>query len=121
MPIDQQYLDYIIDQLSDFGEFSHKKMFGGVGFFREKIFFAGIMDGVFRLRVDDENRVDFEAYGMEPWGREGTKMKMPYYEVPEEIMADKQKLAEWTEKAYSVALRVYEEKGKKGKKGKSKL
>jgi DNA transformation protein len=115
MPIDKQYLDYIIDQLSEFGEFSHKKMFGGVGFFREKIFFAGIMDGVFRLKVDDENRADFEAYGMEPWGREGSTMRMPYYEVPEEIVADKEKLAEWTEKAFAVALRINEEKGKKGK------
>jgi len=115
MPVDQQYLDYVVDQLSEFGEFSHKKMFGGVGFFREKIFFAGIMDGVFRLRVDDENLADFEAYGMSAWGAKGRKMTMPYYEVPEEILADKEKLAEWTNKAYQVALRISEEKSKKGK------
>ena len=49
MPIDQEYLDYINDQLSEFGDFDYKKMFGGIGFFRGKIFFAGIMNGVLLL------------------------------------------------------------------------
>lgn len=115
MPVDQQYLDYICDQLSEFGEFQYKKMFGGVGFFRDKIFFAGIMDGVFRLKVNDTNRPDYEAYGMEAWGVKGRNMTMPYYEVPEEILADKMKLAEWADKAYAVALTMDKNKKKKKK------
>ncbi len=106
MAIDQEYLNYIVDQLSEFGDFQHKKMFGGIGFFREKIFFAGIMNGVFRLKADETNIPDYEAYDIGPWKIESRNMTMPYYEVPEEIISDKFKLAEWTEKAYEVALRA---------------
>lgn len=106
MPIDQEYLDYIIGQLSEFGDFQYKKMFGGIGFFRDKIFFAGIMNGVFRLKVDETNKPDYDAYGIGPWKIESRNMTMPYYEVPEEIVSDKVKLAEWTEKAFEVALRA---------------
>ena len=115
MPVDQQYLDYIVEQLSDFGDFEHKKMFGGVGFFRNKVFFAGIMDSVFRLKVNDSNRADFEKHGMEAWAVKGRNMTMPYYEVPEEIIADRMKLAEWAEKAYAVALEMDNKKKKKKK------
>jgi DNA transformation protein and related proteins len=106
MAIDQEYLDYIIDQLSEFGDFQHKKMFGGIGFFRGKIFFAGIMNGVFRLKADETNIQDFEAHGMGPWKIEGRNMTMSYYEVPEEIVSDKMKMAEWAAKAFEVALRA---------------
>jgi len=105
MPIDQEYLDYIIDQLSEFGEFQHKKMFGGIGFFSGKIFFAGIMNGVFRLKADETNIPDYTAYGIGPWRIESRNMTMPYYEVPEEIVSDKMKLAEWAAKAFEVALK----------------
>jgi DNA transformation protein and related proteins len=106
MAIDQEYLDYIIDQLSEFGDFQHKKMFGGIGFFRGKIFFAGIMNGVFRLKADETNIPDYEAHGMGPWKIEGRNMTMSYYEVPEEIVSDKMKMAEWAAKAFEVALRA---------------
>ena len=108
MAYDPEYLQYCVEQLSEFGDFEHKKMFGGVGFFRDKVFFAGIMDGVFRLKVDDSNRADFEAFGMEGWKAKDRNMTMPYYEVPDEILTDRLKLAEWAAKAYAVAL-----KGKK--------
>ena len=110
MAVDQNYLDYVVEQLSAFGEFEHKKMFGGVGFFRGKVFFAGIMDGVFRLKADAQTIPDFEAYGMTPWSAKGRKMTMPYWEVPEEIMADPAKLAEWADRAFEVALRTQKKK-----------
>jgi DNA transformation protein len=106
MAIDQEYLDYMVDQLSEFGDFEHKKMFGGIGFFRGKIFFAGIMGGIFRLKTDETNIPDFEKYDMTPWRIESRNMTMPYYEVPEEIISDKSKLAEWADKAFEVALRA---------------
>ena len=110
MAVDQDYLDYIVEQLSEFGDFQHKKMFGGVGFFREKIFFAGIMDGVFRLKANESNIPDFEKYDMKPWAAKGRKMTMPYWEVPEEIVADKLKLAEWTQRAFQVATEAKSKK-----------
>ncbi len=35
MAVNDNYLAYVSDQLSEFGEVEIKKMFGGVGFFKE--------------------------------------------------------------------------------------
>lgn len=105
MAVDEQYFAYIEDQLSTFGDFTSRKMFGGVGFFRNKVMFAGIMDNVFRLKGDATTAPDYAAYGKGPWSIPGKKGQMPYYEVPEEILSDRLKLAEWAEKAYLIALK----------------
>jgi TfoX/Sxy family transcriptional regulator of competence genes len=36
MAYSEDYLNFVIDQLSEVGDFEHKKMFGGVGFFLKK-------------------------------------------------------------------------------------
>ncbi len=108
MPVDKTYYDYISQQLSGFEGLTHKKMFGGVGFFRDKVIFGAIMGDVFRLRVDDVNRPDFEERGMEPfmYGHPGKpKRSMPYWSVPEDILADKGQLFEWSERAFEASLR----------------
>lgn len=104
MAVDQAYYDYIVQQLSAMPDVTHKKMFGGVGFFRNNVMFAGIMNNVFRLKADDTTIPDFERYGMGPFTMPGRKGSMPYYEVPEEILSDEMKVAEWGERAYAVAL-----------------
>ena len=59
MAVSDEYLSFIIDQLSNFGHIDTKKMFGGIGFFREETMFAMIGNNAFRLRVDETNRSDF--------------------------------------------------------------
>ncbi len=105
MAFSQDYLEFMLDQFSDFGEVSHKKMFGGVGFYREGLMFGGIMNGTLHLKVDDETRPEFIARGMEPFAH-GKPKKLPtYYQVPVEIVEDKKELKRWAEKAFSAALK----------------
>jgi DNA transformation protein len=108
MAYSEDYLNFLIDQLSEFGAFDHKKMFGGVGFFKDGKMFAGIMYGNFCLKVGDSNRKDFEDRGMKPFVNDSKKKGMPYWEVPAEILEDKTLLKQWAEKAYQEAI-----KGKK--------
>lgn len=42
-------------------------MFGELGISYRGLMFAGIMDGVLRLKGDDETKADFELEGMKPW------------------------------------------------------
>jgi len=105
MAVDENYKNYILDQLSELGEVNAKSMFGGVGFFLDGIMFAMIGGGVFRLRADDENRPDYEAAGMTNYApRKGSK-GMPYWEVPVSVFEDKHELKQWAKKAYEAALR----------------
>ena len=105
MAYKQEFLDYVNDQLSDLDNIVTKKMFGGVGFFREGIMFGMIGDGRFRLRVDDENRGDYEAYDMGPLLSKAKGKSMPYYEVPMAVLEDRDVLKKWAEFAFVVARR----------------
>ena len=104
MAVDPEYQSYIEQQLENFGEYEAKSMFGGLGFFREGVMFGAIMHGVFRLKGDDTTAPDYAKFGKGKHEIPGKKMKMPYYEVPEEVLSDKNELREWALKAWEVAL-----------------
>lgn len=104
MAVDETYVTFIKDQMSEIPNVDTKRMFGGLGFFREGIMFAMIGGGKFRLRADATNIPDFEKHGMENYRPNPKTKGMPYWEVPIEIMEDKGLLAEWVEKSYAVAL-----------------
>lgn len=105
MAINQGQLDFIIDQLKGIGEFTHKRMFGGVGFFKDGIMFALLGNGIFNLRVDESNLEDFEVFGMKRFLATEEKKGLPYYEVPADILEDRDQLTEWAFKAFEVAVR----------------
>ena len=46
MPISDEFVDYVIDQLSAWGEVSARKMFGGAGLYRDGTMFGLIADDV---------------------------------------------------------------------------
>ena len=91
-------------------------MFGGVGIYADKLFFALIADDTLYFKVDDSNRPDFEKVGMgpfHPYGEAGEVMQ--YYQVPADLLEDLEALRPWAEKAIAVAAR--KAKGKRRGKG----
>ena len=106
MALDKEYVDFIKEQLSDFGEVETKFMFGGAGLFHEGLMFGKIGGSTFRLKVDDSNKKDFEERGMKPYYSEKKKKGMPYWEVPADIIEDKKKLAQWAKKSYQAAVKA---------------
>ena len=104
MAVDENYLALITDQMSEIPNVDTKKMFGGLGFFREGIMFAIIGGGNFRLWADASNIADFEKHGMSNYRPRPNSKVMPYWKVPIEIMEDKAMLAIWAEKSYTVAV-----------------
>ena len=106
MAVSEDYLQFITDQLSDFGSIDIKRMFGGVGLFREGLMFGKIGSDVFRLKVDEHNQADYEARGMKPFVHPTKKKGMPYWEVPADVVEDRAELARWASKAYEAAVRA---------------
>lgn len=107
MAYSQDYLEFVLEQLETFGDITYKKMFGGVGFYKEGIMFGGLMGGNFHLKVDDETRPEFEAAGMKSFFRNPkSKSKPKYFEVPVEIIEDRDALKIWASKAYEVAKKA---------------
>lgn len=105
MAVSDDFLKWVQDQLSFFGAIESKKMFGGIGFYHEGLMFGMIGNDVFRLKVDEHNQADFEAKGMKPFFSKGKKKGMPYWEVPPDVLEDKEELKKWASKSYEAAVR----------------
>lgn len=105
MAVSEEYLKYISDQLSEFGGFETKRMFGGVGFFKEGLMFGKIGSETFRLKVDESNQGEYEARGMKPFYSETKKKGMPYWEVPADIIEDRSSLAQWAQTSFEIAMK----------------
>lgn len=106
MAVREEYLAYIIDQLSEFGSVDSKKMFGGIGLFRQNLMFGMIGGEVFRLKVDEQNQKEYEERGMTQFPAGKKKKGMPYWEVPSEVLEDKAELAKWATKSFEAAQRA---------------
>ena len=103
MAVSQEFIDYILDQLSEFGDVYAKRMFGGVSFYLDGQIFGMIGGDVFRLKVGDANQGDFEKEGMTAFFPYGDERSMPYWEVPARILENKTDLATWAAKALDIA------------------
>jgi DNA transformation protein and related proteins len=106
MSVSEEYLDYVVDQLGCIGEVAAKRMFGGVGLYRDGFFFGLIAGDMLYFKVDDENRPDYEAAGaksFQPYGEDS--YSMGYYEVPVDVLEDVDKLRLWANAAVAAAQR----------------
>ena len=111
MAVTPSYRSFVVEQLEHVALITAKSMFGGVGLYADEYFFALIANDQLYFKVDDTNRPDFEAAGMEPFRPYGDDRAMKYYEVPIEVLEDVDALRAWATKAIDVARRA-----KKGKK-----
>lgn len=98
------YLKYVQLQLSSFGDFHAKKMFGGVGFFRDEAMFGLIKQDVFMLRTDPENLGEYAGQPQFTVDMKGKDMTMPYHAVPKAVLEDPNRLAQWAHAAFERAL-----------------
>lgn len=113
-----EFIDYIFDLLRPLEPLNRRRMFGGHCIYRDGLPFAIIFDDTLYLKVDDSNREAFAAHGIHDSIRAFDKdpsMTISYYEVPADIMEDREELCDWARKAFEVALRA-----KSPKKGRQK-
>jgi DNA transformation protein len=118
MPVSERYREYIMGLLECVGQVTARNMFGGVGIYFEGLFCALIAENILYFKVDDANRLDYEAAGMGPFRSGGQTMQ--FYEVPEEVLDDDEKLRLWAGKALDVARRKLAEKRGKKRAGRKK-
>jgi DNA transformation protein len=106
MPVSDEYLMYVVEQLTCVGHVHPRRMFGGAGLYCDGLFFGLVADDVLYFKVDDSNRADYEAEGMGPFQPYPDKSYvMQYYEVPVDILESPPTLRDWAAKALAVARR----------------
>ncbi len=104
MAVDEKFLAYIEEQLVEFPDFKAKKMFGGVGFFREGAMFGLLKNQMFMLRSDEQDIGPFAGQAQFSAEMKGKAMTMPYHEVPKSVLQNPFILAEWAQIAFERTL-----------------
>jgi DNA transformation protein len=85
-------------RLSSLGNIRIRKMFGGYGVFEEDTMFALVdsAGGIF-FKADDTNIPLYDAAGS------NKHFRMPYYRVPDKVLADEGALHEWAQSSILVS------------------
>jgi DNA transformation protein len=104
MAVSDDFLEYVVDQLSLLGPVTVRKMFGGAGLYSDGKMFGLVADDVPYLKVDDSNREHFVQAGAGPFVPFPDKaMAMPYYEIPADVLEDPDMLAQWARRSLDIA------------------
>jgi DNA transformation protein len=106
LKVSDAFKSFVLDQLDELGDVVPRPMFGGVGLYWRGVFFGIMAQDTLYLKVDDQNRNDYDSAGMKPFRpyahRSGT---MEYYAVPVNILESASELAAWARKSIAVAER----------------
>jgi DNA transformation protein and related proteins len=115
--VSPEYRDWVIEQLREAGPVTGRSMFGGYGIYLDGAIFGIIASDVLYFKVDDSNRPDFEAAGMQPFRPfKDSSEVMQYYEVPADVLEDRERAAEWARRAAAISRRSAAKK-RRGKQG----
>ena len=119
MATNPEYVDWIVDQLTDFADIQTKRLFGGRAVLKDNLNFGLIFEDELYLKADAQNVARFEAAGSEQFTyQKGDKLiYVSFWTVPETIIEDKEEFALWARDAFDAALRA--KKPKRVKKTKS--
>jgi DNA transformation protein len=103
-----EFARFVHGQLTDLGEVSYGRFFGGVGFKLGDVQFAMCMSDSLYFVVDDATRAQYIALGANPFQygtAKGARLVQRYYEVPAEVLEDRDALTQWAQAAVAIAMR----------------
>lgn len=116
MAVSDEYKEFVAEQLEPLGPVRIRNMFGGAGVYLDDLMFGLISSETLYFKIDERNRADYEAEGMEAFTVELTRGgtgSFSYYEVPERLYDDPDELVQWARKALDAALAAKSDKPKK--------
>jgi DNA transformation protein len=84
-----------------------RRMFGGLGVFRDGLMFALVADGTLYFKVDAASRASFEGEGGRPFRYvgKGREIALGYVTPPDLIFDDEDALRYWSDLAFDAARR----------------
>lgn len=90
-------------------------MFSGAGLYQDEVFFGLLFRDTLYFKVNDSNRPDYEARGMaqfKPY-EDRPKVSFHYYEVPAEVLEDRDELVVWARRSVEAAAAIQAAKAAK--------
>lgn len=100
---DVSFKDFVLDQLQGLPDLECRSMFGGYGFYQDDKFFAIIFKGRLYFKTDAKSAVPYRKAGMKPFRPNEKQTLKNYYEVPVDVIEDRDRLLVWAIKSLGVA------------------
>ena len=97
------YLAYVLEQLAELGPVTSRAMFGGHGLYLGDQFFAIVYRDRLFFRTDESSRPEYERRGSAPFSPNERQTLKSYWEVPGEVLDDREVAVEWARDAVSCA------------------
>ncbi len=110
------FATHLQDAFRRFGPVDVRRMFGGLGVYREGLMFALVVDEVLYLKADEAMAAALAALGRNPFEymRAGRRVTIgSFWQAPDEVLEDAQAAAEWGRRAYDAALRAAASKSRR--------
>jgi len=102
---DDEFVEYICDQLEEFDIVTYKPMFGGYGLYSGNLFFGIVFNGHLYFKTDDVTRVQYEGWEMEAFQSSASQTLSSYFEVPSDLLDDAKLLCELAQEAADIIHR----------------
>jgi DNA transformation protein len=96
------FKDFVLDQLADLRGVTCRAMFGGYGLYQGDIFFGIIHKGRLYFKTNARSRPEYKACGMKPFRPNPRQTLKTYYELPVDVMEDRDQLKHWARRAIGV-------------------
>ena len=122
MPKSNEYLEYVLEQLDRFGGVTARRMFSGFGLYQHEVFFGLLFSNTLYFKVNDNNRPEYESRGMrrfQPY-KDKPHLSFHYYEVPAEILENREEITAWAARSVGAAIALAQEKAAKRRTPKAK-
>src|SRR5207237_5074687 len=92
------FQEHLAELFEPLGGVVFRKMFGGLGIFRDGIMFALVADDVLYMKVDGTTQAAYAAEGSGPFvyaGMRGKATPLPYWRIPERLFEEPDEFVEW--------------------------
>lgn len=99
--VPDEFVKFVLDQLSSLPELRAKAMFGGHGLYQGDRFFGIVMAGRLYFKTNEKTVRKYVDRGMGPFIYEKARQTMTirYYEVPPAILENREEFATWAREA----------------------
>jgi DNA transformation protein len=91
--------DRIHDRLAALGDLTTRPLFGGHGIYWRDVIFGMVFRDRLYFKVDDRSKGEYLAMGMGPFRPNERQTLKSYFEVPAEILDDRELLLSWAREA----------------------
>ena len=97
--VDNSFVAYVLDQLAPMEGLGCRAMFGGFGLYLGPTFFGIVFDARLFLKTDESTSGAYVRRGIKPFHPNERQLLRTYYEVPGDVLEDRERLSAWAREA----------------------